>query len=356
MYSNALPDSPQAQPLYPPLESSTLTTGQFLRLYFSQCQTGFVEITYLCPPELKVYPRTVTAWRPLPIDSAPDSPEQIMAKNQRGYGCYFGTTVSGRRYDPEERISEKTGRPYLQYFRRHEKDVTLAPAIWVDIDDVSAAETRLALLNLPVMPNIIVKSGGGVHGYWLLDEPVEITGENKTEFKRVLHGVANLCGGDTKARDLARIMRLPGTVNTKPTREGARCEVIDWMPGFYRYDQLRELFLQTAPREIIEPTRVISTEASDHDLPAVTRKFLNEPPASYRNTTLYAAARGCNDAGLSRADAEALLTATALATGLERHEVERTIRSAYDAAPAPLLPPHMRLRMAMGDRLKGGAE
>lgn len=341
------------QPLYPSEDCNTLTTGQFLKLYFSQCDTGYVEIAYLAPPELKLYPRTVTAWRPLPVLDVPDSPEQIMTQNKRGYGAYFGTTVSGVKYPPEERIAEKSGRPYLLYQRRKEKDVTLAPALWVDIDDVTPEEGLTRLMKLPIFPSIVVRSGGGVHGYFLLGDPVEITPDNKNEFKRVLHGLANCCGGDTKARDMARIMRLPGTVNTKPSRVGARCEVIDYMPGWYQYEQLRGFFIHHAPREIIQTTRTIPTTGNIQNLPKRTTSFINSPPSAHRCVPLYAAARGCNDAGLSLSEAEGLLLAPALSTGLPEKEVIRTIRNAYKAPSEGMLPDYMRLRMAMGDKLGG---
>lgn len=336
-------------------DSDSLTTGQFLKLYFSQCQTGYAEICYLAPEGVKLYPKLKTAWKPLPTGDVVDYPAAISQHNQSGYGCFFGTTVSGVKHDPVERISEKSGRPYLAYQRRKEVDVILAPALWLDMDDVDPVTTRLALLNIPAMPSIINQSGGGVHAYWLLDEPVQITPETHLEFKRVIHGLASYTGGgDAKVRDLARIMRLPGTVNTKPERQGTRCETIHCLPAFYRYDQLRDLFIHHAPREVITPKRSLPAGVIDNTrLPAVTQKYLDNPPGKgSRNQSLFAAARGCNDAGLGQSICEQLLSAKAAETGLADHEIRSTIASAYRYVSTPTLPTYMSQRMAMGDHLK----
>jgi hypothetical protein len=83
--------------------------------------------------------------------------------------------------------------------------------LWVDCDakDGVPAPERLREFRPP--PHILVASGGGHHGYWLLREPVDDPGRLR-EANRLL---AEALGGDQQAADAARILRPPGTLNFK---------------------------------------------------------------------------------------------------------------------------------------------
>jgi len=92
--------------------------------------------------------------------------------------------------------------------------VAYVAALWGDLD-MPLHETRRILADFPLPPSGIVSSGYGVHVYWLLrevysiDEPDDITYvEARTR------GLARRLGADD-AWDLARILRVPGTVNHK---------------------------------------------------------------------------------------------------------------------------------------------
>ena len=64
-------------------------------------------------------------------------------------------------------------------------------------------------------PSVIVDSGGGYHCYWLLEETVMLSDENREHMKRVQAAWVLLVGGDEDAKDLARMLRIPGTRNVK---------------------------------------------------------------------------------------------------------------------------------------------
>lgn len=72
------------------------------------------------------------------------------------------------------------------------------------------------LKTLPIYPSVIVDSGGGFHCYWLLDEPHQITEDNRTTIKEIQYAWVDLVGSDNDAKDLARVLRVPGTKNLKP--------------------------------------------------------------------------------------------------------------------------------------------
>lgn len=65
-------------------------------------------------------------------------------------------------------------------------------------------------------PSAIVDSGGGYHCYWLLEKTVTITDDNREHLKRLQAAWVQLVGADPDAKDLARVLRIPGTLNVKP--------------------------------------------------------------------------------------------------------------------------------------------
>lgn len=68
-------------------------------------------------------------------------------------------------------------------------------------------------------PSVVVDSGGGIHGYWLLREPwVLDSDEARAAAEIVQRGwVQRVIGADPSVHDLVRILRIPGTLNFKYT-------------------------------------------------------------------------------------------------------------------------------------------
>ncbi len=93
------------------------------------------------------------------------------------------------------------------------RDVLEGLVAWCDIDfkdyPGGEADARARLEAFPVQPSIIVRSGHGLHAYWLLREPTD-----PQELSRISKGVARALSGD-HAFDAARILRLPETYNRK---------------------------------------------------------------------------------------------------------------------------------------------
>lgn len=111
------------------------------------------------------------------------------------------------------------------------------PALWVDIDcakqGIRGDDARQALGNLPHPPSIVVNSGGGLHAYWVLEEAVRVPvgAAARETVIRALKQLVRILAGDPTVAELARIMRLPGTFNSKPATleltggEAALCEI-----------------------------------------------------------------------------------------------------------------------------------
>jgi hypothetical protein len=81
------------------------------------------------------------------------------------------------------------------------------------------------------VPSVVVNSGGGFHAYWLLYEPMVIDDSNRAAITSLQYRWVGHVGGDD-VKDLARVLRLPGTRNVKskyapdfPGVEFAKCDL-----------------------------------------------------------------------------------------------------------------------------------
>lgn len=169
-------------------------------------------------------------------------------------------------------------------------------ALWLDLDDCSPDEAakRVAEKGFP-RPSIVVGSGHGTHLYWVLSAPELIDdapppppvhserqedGEKKRRrqyilngaseklyldvrlnvpalspkaqrIQDILSGMASMVGGD-HTQDLARSLRLPGTLNQKDARGGkppAPCVLVDSNAARYKLADF-ERFLENSPARI----------------------------------------------------------------------------------------------------------
>jgi P4 family phage/plasmid primase-like protien len=128
-----------------------------------------------------------------------------------------------------------------------------------DVDDSRAdVERKLQQLTSPdgraFPPSVVVFSGHGLHAYWLLTESIDPhVDTNQADIELDLHTLADLVGGDTKVCEIARLMRLPGSHNTK---FGEWCQVKVVYPSHfdgetvlrrYELEDLREMLREKSP-------------------------------------------------------------------------------------------------------------
>jgi RepB DNA-primase from phage plasmid len=98
-----------------------------------------------------------------------------------------------------------------------------------------------------------VRSGNGVHAYWLLTKAVGCDKAPRVE--QALRRLADLVGGDPAVAEVSRLMRLPGTHNSKNgawkpvTIEAADCD------RRYELDELEEMVVPCLPRISRKPSR-----------------------------------------------------------------------------------------------------
>ncbi len=101
----------------------------------------------------------------------------------------------------------------------HDDCIKRVRCIWCDIDHVTAqeAERRWTDVGVP-SPSILVRSGFGIHGYWLLDRDLR-TPEERSQLAELLPHFYRSFGGD-HVQNLSRVLRPPGTMNFKDARSG----------------------------------------------------------------------------------------------------------------------------------------
>jgi putative DNA primase/helicase len=108
---------------------------------------------------------------------------------------------------------------------KSDKSVPLARVLFADFDNGATVEDalqRILVAGLPE-PSIVITSGGGVHVYWLLAEPIT----DMAAWTATMKGIAAAVESDKTICNPERIMRLPGTRNVKPERAGRpTCQMV----------------------------------------------------------------------------------------------------------------------------------
>jgi P4 family phage/plasmid primase-like protien len=114
------------------------------------------------------------------------------------YGVFFGVCTRKPDSTPPGRLGS----------------LLMCSALWVDLDGAKPLEI---LKGCYCPPSIIVDSGGGLHAYWLLDEPEDVSDATSNDHPLVhtLRELRRVFAGDPAVCDLARVMRLPGSHNSK---------------------------------------------------------------------------------------------------------------------------------------------
>ena len=128
--------------------------------------------------------------------------ERFVAKHdraRRGMFCCVATVAEGARTRSKETVREIV-------------------CLHQDLDFKGIAEDepaiRAAIGRLECRPSIEVRSGGGLHLYWLLREPIDAVAL-RDRIEIVLKVLAEIVAGDTSTCEVSRLMRLPGTHNSK---------------------------------------------------------------------------------------------------------------------------------------------
>lgn len=154
--------------------------------------------------------------------------------------------------------------------RAEENEVQEVPALWADID-IKSKETQGHHANrknyAPSLdpwkkkvfsiypPTYLIKTGGGYHAYWLLKEPFKVQDdESRQQIRETVEKfqacIAGLAGYQIdQTADLARVLRVPGTMNHKTPENLKPVEIMERRDLRYDLSELPTAEIQKPPTD-----------------------------------------------------------------------------------------------------------
>jgi hypothetical protein len=177
-----------------------LSRGGAARYYWAKAADGRKTTRWQATTEPATLPAAVQAdiyWGVHPCTSIPAQdaqgrparPEHLRARNDliAAVNCFFG-----------------------EWDAHPAEGQTQTDALCVALDKVAA---------LRYQPTTMICSGGGYHCYWMMPEPFIIRNDADRQMLRKLQAdFVQMIGSDPASKDLARVLRVPGTYNLKPGR------------------------------------------------------------------------------------------------------------------------------------------
>lgn len=216
------------------------------------------------------------------------------------------------------------------------QSVALARCVFVEFDNCTVAEAGDKLREMPA-PTLLLFSGGGVHAYWRLEEPLTDLADWSARQAAL---IAKL-GSDDKIKDPPRIMRLPGFRNHR--READAKLIGAWPERVYPES---EFPTNPLAGKIISPTP--STTKTPENVGRLTMQFLAlGAPEGERNQRAYIAACELQGNGYAEHEAAEMVLIGARRCGLPDDEARAAVASAFKK-------PHGPSRAKLPDRIVGG--
>ena len=153
--------------------------------------------------------------------------------------CYYGIHPTKQRGNPLGRDAKIA-------------DIACINCLYAEIDGIESDEREAEwihwLLNdCAVRPSLIIFSGGGLHVYWLLEDTFWLNSDENLERAIVAQkAIVARIGGDTSVHDLARVLRVAGTINHKPGRNSG-CHYSHWEPEeTYFLEEIEQVSLSSS--------------------------------------------------------------------------------------------------------------
>ncbi|MCW2315703.1 phage/plasmid-associated DNA primase [Rhodoblastus acidophilus] len=192
---------------------------------------------------------------------------RVIGKYDRdGQAIYFcASTLDPDRIEARRHMHRAdTGKD--PYSARSKETIGELVALWVDIDlknvKLGPLEIKTRLGKLRLRPTVIIDSGNGLHVWYFLTEALPATPENIAELEALLGLMCFSLGGDKSCCEVARLMRLPGSHNTK-RGEFKPVNVLAEHSDFSRRYDFAELqeFWHDEPRVLTDDEIIIVVDA-----------------------------------------------------------------------------------------------
>lgn len=160
---------------------------------------------------------------------------------ENAYFCVHPTNKAGNRYQRAKNQSKKDEpvvqvanclfaefdakdfyEPFFALSRAYKDHLKRGALPW-DFDASGSEEMRRIGMNaawehihrLGLKPTVIINSGGGFHAYFLFNETHVISDQTRGPFCKLQARFVKAIGSDDGAKDLARVLRVPGSINFK---------------------------------------------------------------------------------------------------------------------------------------------
>ncbi len=166
---------------------------EFLEALFPDLKDEFIEVRLIHSTNKPVQTHFYSSIKELIAH------QSIIDECSKSFNIYFGVCPR----------SKKEG---------NKQSVKIVWCLWADLDakDFTGGKQEILdrLKSFPIPPTIVVDSGNGFHVYWRLKEAFAInTTEDITKIEAYLKALCQALNGDQASAELARVLRLPGTLN-----------------------------------------------------------------------------------------------------------------------------------------------
>lgn len=146
-----------------------------------------------------------------------------------------------------------------------EADVFHVPGLWLDIDPKHATYEKAMQIvdSLPTPPTAKVSSGNGIHAYFKFNEPFEVVDDNAFQFIKELSLKLHTFAKADNTADLARLLRVPNSLNVKNLMDVKLCSLVGFTGATYSLDS----FAYLADVEIQEVSKLTEKIEIDEATP-----------------------------------------------------------------------------------------
>lgn len=202
------------------------------------------------------------------------------------------------------------------------------PCVWMDVDGLSGAalDERIKIVMKWLEPSLVIKTGGGAHFYWCFTEPVQLNSINQVHWKNALLGITKLLNGDPAPANVAAKLRVPGYINTKPSRNGYVANIVYRSSVKYSSSVFNFYVYAETPKQ----PKQWNAPVKKRTLSWAYQQWINHGiPVGQRNMTLFKIAMGlATFYGWEWSDIESAVHQAAAISGTPRHEADKILESA----------------------------
>jgi len=202
-----------------------------------------------------------------------------------GQNVYFGV-------NPVLQIPSKNaqGEPrQSQYVRSQNNYISAINALFGEFDfkDFGTADDIRNHLKQFPYPSIAIFSGGGYHFYWLLKDTFFInTDEDREKIRAIQANWVDFTGSDKQSKDIARVLRVPGTRNYKE----------QYAPDFPIVEIVKENYSLRYDLNYLDELSRPEPQPEPEPLPMPSRSATPDDVSYYCNQALTVAANMVKDA------------------------------------------------------------